>query len=206
MKKIMISMIAAALIIWNCKTSAQENKAVTPPPPAEKAQAEAVQAEPQIPKEFHDEIVQLLKLIGADSLALQYGDTFSRMIIGDLRSKDDKFSQKETNLVKEETKKYMDEKFPELIERFVPVYAKHFTRDEVKGLISFYNSPLGMKTIKELPLVSRESMMLGNAWGKSVAGDVELRVMARLEKEGYKAPKPEEKAVPKESAPPQEKK
>ncbi|HNQ79104.1 MAG TPA: DUF2059 domain-containing protein [Acidobacteriota bacterium] len=203
-KMIMVALISAAAVFSARVAPSQEKKAEAPTPEAPKAGA--VQAEPQISKEFRDEIVQLLKLIGAESLAAQYGDNFSRMIIGDLRSKDEKFSQKETNLVREETKKFMDEKFPELIERFVPVYAKHFTRDEVKGLIAFYSSPLGMKTIKELPLISRESMVIGNAWGKSVAGDVERRVMARLEKEGYKAPKPEDKAAPQESAPPPEKK
>lgn len=206
MKKIMFSMIATALMLFACKISAQEKEAAPPMVSGQKSLTAPANSEPLISKEFHDEIVQLLKLIGAESLSNQYGDTFNRMMIGELRSKDDKFSEKEVNFVKEETKKFMDEKFPELLERLVPVYAKHFTRDEVKELITFYKSPVGIKAIKELPLISRESMMTGNAWGKSVMRDVDQRVRARLEKEGYKSPTPEGKAPAPAPAPTQDKK
>ena len=195
-RMIIVVLIVTAAALSALVAPAQEKKIETQT--SETAKAETPQAEPQISKEFHDEIVQLLKVIGSESLIRQYGDSFSRMIISKLRSADDKLSQKEIDLVKEETKKFMDEKFQDLIENLVPIYANHFTMDEVRGISAFYKSPAGMKAIKEFPLITRESMATSNNWGKSVSSDVEQRVMARLEKEGYKAPKPEEKIAPQE--------
>jgi hypothetical protein len=41
-------------------------------------------------------------------------------------------------------------------EQIVNVYDKHFTDDEIKGLLQFYGSPLGQKYASEMPKVSRE--------------------------------------------------
>jgi len=36
------------------------------------------------------------------------------------------------------------------------IYDKHFTDDEIKGLLQFYGSPLGQKVASEMPKISRE--------------------------------------------------
>jgi len=41
-------------------------------------------------------------------------------------------------------------------EQLVAVYDKHFTVEEVKGLLQFYGSPLGQKVAAEMPKISRE--------------------------------------------------
>jgi len=41
--------------------------------------------------------------------------------------------------------------------QLVGIYGKHFTDDEIKGLLEFYNSPLGQKMAAEMPKISRES-------------------------------------------------
>jgi uncharacterized protein len=43
----------------------------------------------------------------------------------------------------------------------VPIYAKHFTLEEIQGLIKFYESPLGQKLVKEMPEVVQESQSAG---------------------------------------------
>lgn len=156
----------------------------------------AADKNPPIPKDFHDEIVQLLELIGSKSLAIQYSEAFNRMEIGRLRAQDPQLPQKEIDAVKEETSKFMAEKLSELIEKLVPVYARHFTREEIRELIVFYKTPVGAKTIKELPLIAGESLGVGNYWGKSVAPELQGRISARLGKDGYIPPKPVEKAPP----------
>ena len=50
----------------------------------------------------------------------------------------------------------------------VPVYDRHFTQDEVDGLIAFYESPLGKKTIEKMPAVMGEAMAVGGAWGQAI--------------------------------------
>ena len=41
-------------------------------------------------------------------------------------------------------------------EQLVVVYDKHYTDDEIKGLLQFYGSPLGQKVAAESPKISRE--------------------------------------------------
>jgi len=44
----------------------------------------------------------------------------------------------------------------EVTDQLATVYDKHFTDDEIKGLLQFYGSPLGQKVAAEMPKISRE--------------------------------------------------
>ncbi|HWC16048.1 MAG TPA: DUF2059 domain-containing protein [Terriglobales bacterium] len=69
----------------------------------------------------------------------------------------------------------------ELIDLVVPIYDKYYTRDEIQDLTRFYQSPVGQKTIKVLPMLSSEAIDAGQEWGKMVAD----RAMRKLREEGY---------------------
>ena len=45
----------------------------------------------------------------------------------------------------------------EVTGQLVGIYDKHFTDDEIKGLLQFYGSPLGQKVAAEMPKVNREA-------------------------------------------------
>jgi len=53
----------------------------------------------------------------------------------------------------------------ELNERAIPVYDKHFSAAEIKEMIRFYETPLGQKVLKEMPVVTAELQQMGQAWG-----------------------------------------
>jgi len=55
-----------------------------------------------------------------------------------------------------------------LVEMLVPVYKKHLTLKDIKGLIRFYKKPLGKKFAKKTPLIMAESMQIGQEWGKKI--------------------------------------
>lgn len=44
----------------------------------------------------------------------------------------------------------------QVTEQLVAIYDKHYTDDEIKGLLQFYGSPLGQKVASEAPRISRE--------------------------------------------------
>jgi hypothetical protein len=48
----------------------------------------------------------------------------------------------------------------------VPVYQKHFTAEDIDGLLKFYRSPLGQKVITEMPSTMAEGMQIGQQWGQ----------------------------------------
>jgi|SRR5579864_1287785 len=45
----------------------------------------------------------------------------------------------------------------QVTEQLVGIYDKHFTDDEIKGLLQFYGSPLGQKVAAEIPKINRET-------------------------------------------------
>jgi hypothetical protein len=60
----------------------------------------------------------------------------------------------------------------DMTNELVAVYDKHFTEDEIKGLLQFYGSPLGQKYAEEMPKVSTEANAAGRAVSLRVARDV----------------------------------
>ncbi len=63
-------------------------------------------------------------------------------------------------------------KADDLVAMIIPVYDKYYSKEELQGLLTFYESPLGRKVIATLPQVQRESMTIGQAWGRKQAEDV----------------------------------
>ena len=45
-------------------------------------------------------------------------------------------------------------------EELVGIYDKHFTEEEIKGLLEFYGSPLGQKVAAEVPKINREVQLV----------------------------------------------
>ena len=50
----------------------------------------------------------------------------------------------------------------------IPVYDKHLTREDIRGLIEFYQTPLGQKAIHELPAIQTELFESGSKLGQEV--------------------------------------
>jgi hypothetical protein len=69
----------------------------------------------------------------------------------------------------------------ELVELIIPIYDKHFSDDDIKDLIKFYESPIGRKLMHEMPEIVQESMAIGQNWGRNMA----QRVMQQLHEKGY---------------------
>jgi hypothetical protein len=66
--------------------------------------------------------------------------------------------------VKEGTSIVTDPKLvDQAVDKLYPVYAKHFTLEDLKQLNAFYKSPLGAKTLVEMPQIINETMQTGVA-------------------------------------------
>jgi hypothetical protein len=71
-------------------------------------------------------------------------------------------------------------KAEDLEESMIPVYANHFTGDDIKHLIAFYESPFGKKVMREMPQIIIESNQVGVQWGQGVV----TRVAGRWRDQG----------------------
>lgn len=57
----------------------------------------------------------------------------------------------------------------QVTEQLVGIYDKHFTEDEIKGLLQFYGSPLGQRVAAEMPKIGRETQAAVRAAGGRAA-------------------------------------
>ncbi len=71
-------------------------------------------------------------------------------------------------------------KSDDLIEMIVPIYDKYLTHEEIKGLLGFYQSPVGKKFVSVLPQVTQESYLAGQKWGTELSE----KVIKKLQDQG----------------------
>lgn len=72
----------------------------------------------------------------------------------------------------------------ELTDLVVPIYAKHFSHEDIKQLIAFYNTPIGKKLIALQPQITQESMAAGQKWGAKIGQRMVKKLQARKQKQG----------------------
>jgi hypothetical protein len=76
----------------------------------------------------------------------------------------------------------------ELMKAILPIYDKHFTHQEIRQLIAFYQSPLGRKISTTLPEIQRESIEAGRNWGEQLGDRMHAELKQRLTEKGYTSP------------------
>jgi uncharacterized protein len=115
------------------------------------------------------DIRRLMEMTGAAKLGLQLG--------GQLL---DTFKQQNPNVPEtfwDDLLKELDAE--SLVNLLVPIYDKHLTHEDIKGLIAFNESPLGRKVNGVMPTILQESMQAGQQWGMEVAQKVLQKLEAR---------------------------
>ncbi len=58
-----------------------------------------------------------------------------------------------------------DKQITELNKKLVPIYKKHFTLDEIKNIVAFYQTETGKKLAQKNGVIAQESMAIGQQWG-----------------------------------------
>jgi hypothetical protein len=66
----------------------------------------------------------------------------------------------------------------------IALYAKYFTQTDVKGLIAFYETDLGRKTIANMPGLMREGGEIGQQWAQGAMPQILKVLESRLKAEG----------------------
>lgn len=62
----------------------------------------------------------------------------------------------------------------------IEIYARYYSPEDVKALISFYKTPAGKKLAAVGPKAAVESMQVGQKWGQELGTKIGARVGARL--------------------------
>jgi uncharacterized protein len=73
----------------------------------------------------------------------------------------------------------------EVVDTSARIYASHFTEQELKDLLTFYQSPLGKKAISEEPKALNESMSSAGRWADNLSLEVIDAMRAEMKKRGH---------------------
>lgn len=132
------------------------------------------------------DIEHLLEVSGSSQLAVQVATTISGQILDQLRSKPE-VPPRAIDVAKE----VLDEEFRKafaapdgLMAGVVRVYARHFTSEDVKQLVEFYNTDIGKKLVATMPALTQESMDAAQKWAEREMPRVTRVLQERLRKEG----------------------
>jgi hypothetical protein len=72
----------------------------------------------------------------------------------------------------------------ELLDQIAGLYAAELDLDELKGIVAFYKSPAGAKFASVQPGILRQSMVIGQRWGRSIGSEFAEEVRRELKKRG----------------------
>lgn len=119
----------------------------------------------------------LKKLIQVSGSEVAYKAALNQMI--------SMLKQQQTNVPNEFWDEFSTEvnkdAFNQLINLILPIYQKHLTEADLLGVIAFYETPAGKKYAEKTPLITQESMLAGQEWGKQIG----QRVLDKLKAKGY---------------------
>jgi hypothetical protein len=130
------------------------------------------------------DIVKLIEMTGALELGRQMSDAFVTQMTQAIKNSRPDLDPKLFDILREEVNNATEESLPEFVAAIVPVYHKYFTHQDIKGMLRFYKTPLGQKTIRVMPLLLQESMDLGRQWGQAIGPEIQRRVIERFKAEG----------------------
>ena len=72
-----------------------------------------------------------------------------------------------------------------LVDRVIPIYDRHYTHNEIRALIKFYESPLGKKMASIRPEITREGIVVAEQWVRYLEPLLIQAIEKSLEKKGY---------------------
>jgi hypothetical protein len=135
---------------------------------------------------LRDDIVRLMDMTGASARSAQMAGLASDAVLNGMRQTQPSVPPRVIEIVQEVLKGEFERAFngSEIKDKQIALYAKYFTREDVKGMLAFYESDLGKKTIAVMPSLTREAALIGQQWAEANMPRVLDVLRARLKAEG----------------------
>lgn len=104
---------------------------------------------------FKDDVIKVIKASGSAAQMEAAKDQIKAMISAD------KY---------EEFSKEFDATLPSLYESIAKIYMETYTHEDIKEMLKFYESPVGLKISKNAGVLYKKSMEAGQDWGTELQG------------------------------------
>jgi len=127
---------------------------------------------------------EIIKVTGATAL-------FNPLIAGVVEQAKNLFLQqnpalaKDLNEISAQLRTELAPRFEEINSEVARLYALHFTEGELKELLAFYKSPVGVKLVAEQAKVAEEGLKFAQDWANKLSDQVIIRMRDELRKRGH---------------------
>ena len=133
------------------------------------------------------DIEKLIRITGSMKIAEQMANAMSKHITETVKAVRPDLPDRFFKIVDEEVSRVIHEQMVAkggFLDLTASIYGKYFTHKDIKGLLAFYQTELGIKTIRVLPHVMKESWTAAQLWGQALRPLVVEKVRKRLNEEG----------------------
>ena len=133
------------------------------------------------------DIKRLIEMTGVLKIAQQFSNVMSEQITQAIKNARPDIPPEMFDIVRDEVNQLVAESLYDkngFVELTIPIYHKYLTHNDIKGLISFYQTDLGKKVIEVMPALTQECMVAGQYWGQALGPVIEQRVIERFKERG----------------------
>ena len=148
-----------------------------------------------VPDTYRESVRELLRLTGSGEIGEQMANATFRAVTTSLRQSNPELPPRAIAIAREVAAEEFGALFADearLLDAFVPIYRKHFSKRELDELIAFYRTPLGTKVVHAMPAVVEESNQVGQRWAQEAmprfAGELQRRLLEEGLIRGGRAP------------------
>jgi hypothetical protein len=138
------------------------------------------------------DIRELLKVTGIVDAAMTFGNFTFQNMADTIKAARPDIPHRYFEILHEELNIVLEKGLMEtggLMDEIIAVYNKYFTHKEIKGLLEFYETELGKKTIRIMPKLMNESGLITQRWTQLQAPKISENVRRRCKEEGIEIPK-----------------
>jgi hypothetical protein len=93
--------------------------------------------------------------------------------------------QKDLNDIAAKLRTELAPRFVQVTDEVAREYATHFTEQELKDILAFYQTPAGKKLLQEQPAVVNDSMKFAQDWANKLSTEVTAKMRQELKKRGH---------------------
>ena len=137
---------------------------------------------------FRADVEKLMQVTGAAQLGAQMVSTITAQVLEGMKRSQPSLPERAVAIVREVLDAELAKAFSgsqSMMPDIVAVYAKQFTQDDVRGMVAFYESPLGRKMIQAMPAVLQDTVAIGQRWAQNEMPRIGSILQERLRAEGF---------------------
>src|SRR5215472_7710054 len=116
------------------------------------------------------DIEKLMQWTGSAQLATQMVSTLIAQIVDGMKTSQPNIPDRAVAIAREVLDTELTKAFSgpqSMMPQIAAAYARHFTQEDIRAMVAFYESPIGRKMFQTMPVIVQESMAIGQRWAQT---------------------------------------